>query len=121
MDPTRRNVLATGAAVTAMAAAPQVFAQAGGPAGTTYSFFEKGKVRIRYVDTGGPGYPLMLISGGGMNSAISGLTNPFNCIDEFKGEFRCVGADLRNAIPGQSPGPLEVDRPWDSHADDQLG
>ena len=57
MDPTRRNVLATGAAVTAMAAAPQVFAQAGGPAGTTYSFFEKGKVRIRYVDTGGPGYP----------------------------------------------------------------
>ena len=32
-----------------------------------------------------------------------------------------LAADLRNAIPGQSSGPLEVDRPWDSHTDDQLG
>jgi pimeloyl-ACP methyl ester carboxylesterase len=120
MDPTRRNVLATGAAVTAMAAAPQVFAQAGGPAGTSYSFFEKGKVRIRYVDTGGPGYPLMLISGGGMNSAISGLTNPFDAIAEFKGEYRCIAADLRNSNRGESSGPLELNRPWDSYADDHL-
>jgi len=29
--------------------------------------------------------------------------------------------DLRNAVTGQSTGPLEVDRPWDAHADDQLG
>ncbi|HMI17101.1 MAG TPA: alpha/beta fold hydrolase, partial [Bradyrhizobium sp.] len=27
---------------------------------------------------------------------------------------------LRNANPGQSSGPLEIDRPWDSHTDDQL-
>jgi pimeloyl-ACP methyl ester carboxylesterase len=29
--------------------------------------------------------------------------------------------DLRNANGGESSGPLEVDRPWDSHTDDQLG
>jgi pimeloyl-ACP methyl ester carboxylesterase len=28
---------------------------------------------------------------------------------------------LRNANGGQSSGPLEIDRPWDSHTDDQLG
>jgi pimeloyl-ACP methyl ester carboxylesterase len=64
---------------------------------------------------------LLLISGGGLNSTIAGLTNPFNSIEEFKGEYRCIAADLRNANPGQSSGPLDADRPWDSHADDQLG
>src|SRR3984893_8706103 len=34
MDPIRRKVLASGAAATAMAAAPQVFAQPTGPGGT---------------------------------------------------------------------------------------
>lgn len=29
--------------------------------------------------------------------------------------------DLRNAIAGQSTGPLEIDRPWDSYTDDHLG
>jgi pimeloyl-ACP methyl ester carboxylesterase len=47
--------------------------------------------------------------------------SPFNPIDEFKGEYRCIYADLRNAIPGQSSGPLEIDRPWDSYTDDHLG
>src|SRR6516165_4608461 len=32
-----------------------------------------------------------------------------------------ITADLRNARKGQSIGPVEVDRPWDSYADDQLG
>jgi pimeloyl-ACP methyl ester carboxylesterase len=73
------------------------------------------------VDSGGSGFPLMLISGGGMNSSISGLTNPFNAIDEFKGEYRCIAADLRNSLRGESTGPLEVDRPWDSYADDHIG
>jgi pimeloyl-ACP methyl ester carboxylesterase len=120
IDHVRRNILATGAAAAAVATAPQVFAQPAAPGGAAYSFFEKGPVRIRYVDTGGPGYPLMLISGGGMNSAISGLTNPFNAIDEFKGEYRCIAADLRNSNRGESSGPLEIDRPWDSYADDHL-
>jgi pimeloyl-ACP methyl ester carboxylesterase len=57
-----------------------------------------------------------------LNSVMAGLaTSPFNPIDEFKGEYRCIAADLRNANPGQSSGPLEVDRPWDSYTDDHLG
>ena len=85
-------------------------------------FYEKGPVRIYYEDTGGSGFPLLLIAGGGLNSTAAGLrTGPFNAIEEFKSEFRCIAADLRNANPGQSSGPLEIDRPWDSHTDDQLG
>jgi pimeloyl-ACP methyl ester carboxylesterase len=120
IDHVRRNILATGVAAAAVAAAPQVFAQPAAPGGGAYSFFDKGRVRIRYVDTGGPGYPLMLISGGGMNSSISGLTNPFDAIGEFKGEYRCIAADLRNSNRGESSGPLEIDRPWESYADDHL-
>ena len=119
MEPTRRDILATGAAATAIAAAPRVLAaQAPAPV-TGAKFFEKGPVRIRYVEEGS-GFPLLLIAGGGLNSAISNLKNPFDAIGEFKGEYHCVAADLRNANTGQSSGPLEVDRPWDSHTDDQL-
>ena len=42
-------------------------------------------------------------------------------MERYKDDFRCIGADLRNAHPGQSTGPLEIDRPWDAYADDQLG
>src|SRR5213596_1131343 len=84
------------------------------------SFYEKGRVRIRYEQTGS-GFPLLLIAGGGLNSTISGLANPFNPIEEFKGEYRCIASDLRNANGGQSSGPLEIDRPWDSYTDDHLG
>jgi pimeloyl-ACP methyl ester carboxylesterase len=120
MDPIRRNILATGAAATAMAAAPRLFAQQTGQGGAAMSVYEKGPVRIHYEEAGS-GFPLLLIAGGGLNSTISGLSNPFNAIEEFKGEYRCIAADLRNANGGQSSGPLEIDRPWDSHTDDQLG
>jgi pimeloyl-ACP methyl ester carboxylesterase len=85
-------------------------------------FYEKGAVHIRY-EVAGSGLPLMLIAGGGLNSTISYLGSgaPFNAIDEFKGEYRCIAADLRNANGGKSSGPLEIDRPWDAYADDQLG
>jgi pimeloyl-ACP methyl ester carboxylesterase len=117
MDPIRRKILKTGAAATAMAAAPRVFGQ-GGAAG---SFYEKGPVRIRYAEAGS-GFPLLLIAGGGLNSRMAGLiTSPFNPIEEFKSEYRCIFADLRNATGGESSGPLEIDRPWDSHTDDHLG
>src|SRR6266446_1280431 len=119
MDPIRRNILATGAAATAMAAAPRMFAQQTGQGGAGMSFYEKGPVRIHYEETGS-GFPLLLIAGGGLNSTIAGLSNPFDAIGEFKGEYRCIAADLRNANTGQSSGPLEIDRPWDSHTDDQL-
>jgi pimeloyl-ACP methyl ester carboxylesterase len=120
MDPVRRKIVATGVAATAMAAVPGVFAQQARQAGSAASFYEKGPVRIRYQEWGS-GFPLLLISGGGLNSSIAGLTNPFNSVDEFKGEYRVIAADLRNANPGQSSGPVEVDRSWDSHTDDQLG
>ena len=116
MDPIRRNMLATGAAATAVAAAPGVFAQ---QSGRTY---EKGAVRIAYEEAGS-GFPLLLIAGGGLNSSIAALkgNSPFNPIEEFKGEYRCIASDLRNANGGQSIGPLEVDRPWDAFTDDHLG
>src|SRR6202051_1201500 len=120
MDPIRRNILTTGAAATAMAAAPRLFAHQTGQGGVAMSFYEKGPVRIHYEEAGS-GFPLLLIAGGGLNSTMAGLTNPFNVIEEFKGESRCIAADLRNANPGQSSGPLEIDRPWDSHTDDHLG
>src|SRR6516164_2160983 len=84
MDPIRRNILATGAAATAVAAAPRVFAQQQGAAGG--SFYEKGPVRIHFVEAGS-GYPLLLIPGGGLNSSISFFTGnaPFNPLEEFKG------------------------------------
>jgi len=45
MDPIRRNILATGAAATAMAAAPGVFAQQAGQGGAAMGW------------AGGPGRP----------------------------------------------------------------
>ena len=120
MDMTRRKILATGAAATAMAAVRRVFGQQIGKGAAAMSFYEKGPVRIHYEETGS-GFPLLLIAGGGLNATIAGLNNPFDVIGEFKGEYRCIAADLRNANRGESSGPLEVDRPWDSHTDDQLG
>jgi pimeloyl-ACP methyl ester carboxylesterase len=119
IDPIRRNILATGAAAAAVAATPQAFAQQPGQGGGLY---EKGPVRIHYEEEGS-GFPLLLIPGGGLNSTIAGLRrgNPFDAFGEFKGEYRCIAADLRNANAGQSTGPLDVDRPWDAHTDDQLG
>ena len=84
------------------------------------SFYEKGAVRIHYEETGS-GFPLLLIAGGGLNSTIASLNNPFDAIQEFKGEYRCIASDLRTANTGQSSGPLEIDRPWDAFTDDHLG
>lgn len=84
--------------------------------------YERGSVQVFYEDAGS-GFPLLLIPGGGLNSTISFFSSgaPFNPIEELKGEFRCIAADLRNANGGKSSGPVEVDRPWDAYADDQLG
>jgi pimeloyl-ACP methyl ester carboxylesterase len=114
-DEMRRKLLKTGAAATVMAAAPRAFAQSG-----PGKFYEKGAVRIHYQEEG-KGFPLLLIPGGGLNSTIASLSNPFNPFPEFKNEYRCIAADLRNANGGQSSGPLEIDRPWDSFTDDHLG
>jgi pimeloyl-ACP methyl ester carboxylesterase len=123
VDSTRRSLLMTGAAAAAAAAAPRAFAQGNTRRGEApMPFYENGDVRIHYEETGS-GFPLLLIPGGGLNSTMAFFTGnaPFNAIEEFKSEYRCVTMDLRNANAGQSSGPLEVERPWDSYTDDHLG
>jgi pimeloyl-ACP methyl ester carboxylesterase len=117
----RRTILKAGAAAAATAALPNAFARQMTRAGTG-KFYEKGAVRI-YYEEAGSGFPLLLLPGGGLNARIAFFTGnpPFNAIEEFKGQYRCITADLRNAPDGQSTGPVEVDRPWESYADDQLG
>jgi len=84
-------------------------------------FYQRDQVRIHYEEAGA-GFPLLVIPGGGLNSTVAGLaTHPFNPFDEFKGEFRVIAADLRNAKGGQSSGPLEADRPWAACTDAHTG
>src|SRR5438093_8956026 len=120
MDPIRRNILATGAAAAATAAAPRVFAQQASQAGA-FKFYEKGNVRIRYQEVG-TGFPLLATPGGGLNSRISNWKAAvINAMEEFKNDFRCITMDQRNSTGGESTGPIPVDDPWDAFADDQLG
>jgi pimeloyl-ACP methyl ester carboxylesterase len=123
MDLTRRKLMVTGALAAAMAGTRRVLGLQTGGRGAGMSFYERGPVRIRYEEFGS-GFPLLLIAGGGLNSTIAGLTSagsPFNPIEEFKNEYRCIASDLRNANGGQSSGPLEIDRPWDAYTDDHIG
>ncbi len=85
-------------------------------------FYERGPVRI-YYEEAGSGFPLLVIPGGGLNSSLSSLrtNSPFNPMERFKNDFRCIAADLRNSNSGQSTGPLEAGRPWDAYTSDQLG
>jgi pimeloyl-ACP methyl ester carboxylesterase len=84
-------------------------------------FCEHGEVRIHYEETGA-GLPLLVIPGGGLNAGISFFEKaaPFDPLEELNDRYRCITLDLRNAVGGESSGPLEVDRPWDAHTDDQL-
>src|SRR5258705_11977648 len=118
MDSTRRAILSAGVAAAAAAAVPRLFAQQTGNRG---KFYERGPVRI-YYEEAGSGFPLLLLPGGGLNATIGFFTGnpPFKAIEEFQGEYRCITADLRNAPSCQSNGAIEVDRPWESYASDQL-
>src|SRR6476660_485322 len=128
IDSSRRTVLTTGAAAAATAAAPQVFAQApqtsapqGAPAGAKTGYYEKGNIRIRYTEIG-TGFPLLATPGGGLNSRIAVWANAvINIPEEFKNDFRVITMDQRNAVGGESTGPVAVDDPWGAFADDQLG
>ena len=75
-------------------------------------FYQRGSTRIYYEEVGS-GFPLLIIPGGGLNSTVSSLqtSSPFNPMETYKNDFRCISADLRNANGGQSGGPLEIDRP----------
>jgi len=85
-------------------------------------YYERGPASIHYEEIGS-GFPLLLIPGGALTSALSSwqTASPFNPMETYKDYFRCICAGLRNALPGQSSGPLEVDRPWDAYTGDQLG
>ena len=85
-------------------------------------FYERGDTRIYYEEVGS-GFPLLVIPGGGLNSTVAslGTSVPFNPMEVYKDDFRVIAADLRNAPPGQSSGPVEIDRPWDAYSEDQLG
>ena len=121
IDRIRRDILALGAAATAVAAAPRVFAQQTASGGPATSFYEKGNVRIRYQEVGS-GFPLLALPGGGLNSRIGGWPNAvINTMEHFKNDFRVITMDQRNATGGESTGPVPVDNPWDAFADDQLG
>ncbi len=83
--------------------------------------FENGPVTLNYEDSGS-GIPLLVIPGGGLNSNLSVLHEraPIRPFAELAGDYRVIAMDLRNAPDGASRGPLEIDRPWDAHTDDQL-
>lgn len=85
-------------------------------------YYENGDVRIYYEDTG-EGFPILVIPGGGLNATIASLghAGSFDPRQECGDGYRYITMDLRNANGGRSEGPLEIDRPWDSFADDQLG
>jgi len=85
-------------------------------------FYEKGPVRIHYEEAGS-GYPLLILPGGGLNGSMSFFTDmsPFNAMEVFSRDYRCITLDQRNAGGGQSTGPLEIERPWDAYTDDHLG
>lgn len=84
-------------------------------------FYERGSTRIYYEEVGS-GFPLLIIPGGGLNSTVAGLqTHPFNPLETYRDDFRCIASDLRNAPPGQSTGPLDIERTWDAFTDDHIG
>ena len=82
--------------------------------------FNNGQAHLHYEEAG-DGYPLLVIPGGGLNATIQGLaTHAFNPLQVLNDQHRCIAMDLRNADGGRSEGPLEIDRPWDTYADDHI-
>jgi pimeloyl-ACP methyl ester carboxylesterase len=117
------SLAAASAAASKLAAAQPVPREAApsGPQPAAPSFYQKGNVRIRYQEVGS-GFPLLVTPGGGLNSCMAKWpTAVFNAPEEFKGDFRCITMDQRNANDGESTGPIPVDDPWGAFADDQLG
>jgi len=83
------------------------------------AYYERGDARI-YYEEHGSGYPLLLISPGGLNSTVEFWSRlPFNPVEVFPDEFHVIAMDQRNA--GRSTGPLPIEDPWGSYVDDQLG
>jgi pimeloyl-ACP methyl ester carboxylesterase len=80
---------------------------------------EHDNVSIRYEDTGGTGFPVLLLSPGAMDATVEAWQragyNPLAALDEG---YRMISMDHRNA--GQSVGPLDPDDPWGTQVQDQI-
>lgn len=84
------------------------------------SLYQRGDTSI-YYEEHGSGFPLLLLAPGGLNSTIDFWSRmPFNPLEEFRGEFRVIAMDQRNAGT-RSVGPLPLVDPWGEYAADQLG
>ncbi len=82
--------------------------------------FTYGDVTIRYEEVGS-GVPLLATPGGGLNSKVENWPGQvFDSMEVFKNDFRVITMDQRNAIGGESTGPVQVNDPWGAFADDQL-
>ncbi|HEY4134567.1 MAG TPA: alpha/beta hydrolase [Alphaproteobacteria bacterium] len=82
------------------------------------AFMQRRDLKI-YYETKGKGFPLLLIAPGGVRSVIDFWSRAaFNPIEVFSPDYWTIAMDQRNA--GQSSGPLNMDDPWGSYADDQL-
>ena len=86
-------------------------------------FYERGPNHI-YYEEAGSGFPLLIIPGGGLNSTVASLAD-FGALQPHGRHTKTTSAvsppTCAMPIWGQSSGPLEIDRPWDAHSDDQLG
>ena len=120
MDKIRRNILTAATATAATAAVRGALAQPASGA-LRYGFYEKNGVRIRYAEIGN-GFPLLALPGRGLNSQISYWSDhAIDPMETHKNDFRVIVMDQRNAIGGESTGPVPIDDPWGAFADDHLG
>jgi pimeloyl-ACP methyl ester carboxylesterase len=72
-----------------------------------------------YYETKGSGFPLLLLPPGGMSATIDAWgQSAFNPMEIFSREYWTITLDQRNA--GRSSGPLDLEDPWGSYAQDHL-
>ena len=123
MDPIRRTILTTGAAATAMAAAPRVFAQQG-PEEPPWAFSKKTTIRIHFEEAGS-GFPI--VADRRRRIELDGCRDYQQAPVRRSIRSRSSRANTAASppicatpMPGSPPDRLEIDRPWDSHTDDHL-
>ena len=85
-------------------------------------FYTNGDVRIHYEEVGS-GFPLLVTPRRRTELRDKRLAQPGLQRDGSvqADDFRCITMDQRNAVGGQSSGPVQVEDPWGAFADDQLG
>ncbi|MEK9722529.1 MAG: alpha/beta hydrolase [Rhodospirillaceae bacterium] len=83
--------------------------------------YQHGDVAIHYEEAGS-GFPMLVLPGGGLNATIAGMAeHAFDPLEAFSDTHRVIAIDIRNAIGGQTDGPLDIEGTWDGFTDDELG